>query len=83
MKLILFIAIYFIGLIICTIIFPKIFPYKEDNWEVIHGYVIKEDKYSYEIDIKSMIALWPIVICFMIILLPIKLIDIIFEYFHK
>lgn len=68
-------SIYVIGVVASALIFPKVFPYKEGEWEFEGGEAYPIDEVSHKIKIEGMCFLWPLVIAFMVLMLPIKAVE--------
>ena len=75
-------TIYIIGIFICAWAFPKLFPYREGGWEYDCGEIMPIDENIHKIRIEGLVALWPIVIAFCVLLLPAKLITILIDMFY-
>lgn len=67
--------IYFVGVIICAFLFPRLFPYPEGDWKLIDGVLVEKDESQHKIDNSARVMLWPLVVAFMAILTPIVILD--------
>ena len=76
-------VVYIIGIFICALIFPKIFPFKDGDWEYDNGEFFPIDKDLHRINIETMVALWPIFFAFILFLLPMKLITEIVDRYEN
>lgn len=67
--------IYFVGVIICSFLFPRLFPYQEGYWELIDGVFVEKSESQHKIDNSARVMLWPLVVVFMAMLTPIVILD--------
>lgn len=67
--------IYFVGVIICAFLFPRLFPYQEGDWELIDGVLVEKDESQHKIDNSARVMLWPLVVAFIAMLAPIVILD--------
>lgn len=67
--------IYFVGVIICAFLFPRLFPYQEGDWELIDGVLVEKSESQHKIDNSARVMLWPLVAAFMAMLTPIVILD--------
>ena len=68
-------GIYIIGVIASALIFPRVFPYNEGEWEFENGEAYPVDEEGHRIKIEGMCLLWPLVIFLMLLMLPIKSVE--------
>lgn len=67
--------IYFVGVIICSFLFPRLFPYTEGDFELIDGVCVEKSESLHKIDNSARVMLWPLVVAFMAMLTPIVILD--------
>lgn len=57
----------------------KYFPYQEGDYTFEYGEAIEITPEMHDCDAQARAVLWPLCLCFIIVLLPLKLIDIIYN----
>lgn len=62
-------GIYVIGILVSAMIFSKVFPYKEGDFEIIDGEVYPIDEEIHKTNIGGLSIVWPLVVT----LMPFKL----------
>lgn len=67
--------IYFVGVIICSFLFPRLFPYTEGDFELIDGVFVEKSESQHKADNSTRTILWPLVVAFLVILTPIVILD--------
>lgn len=79
--------IYFVGVILAAIVMPKLFPYQEGDWELFGGEAHLIDEEQHKSNNAARVMLWPLCLAVLVILLPIKLLysfcDICYDKFKK
>ena len=69
-------GIYILGVVISALVFPKLFPYEEGEWEILCGEVRPIDEDEHKMNLASMCFIWPLVLAMIIVVvLPIKCIE--------
>lgn len=58
-------GIYVIGILVSAMIFPKVFPYKEGDFEIIDGEVYPIDEEIHKIHIGALSIVWPLAVTLM------------------
>lgn len=67
--------IYFVGVIICSFLFPRLFPYTGGDFEYIDGVLVEKNESQHKADNSARVMLWPLVVAFLVILTPIVILD--------
>lgn len=70
-----FAIIYLVGFIICSFLFPRLFPYTGGDFERIDGVLVKKSESQHKADNSTRAILWPLVVAFLVILTPIVILD--------
>lgn len=78
-----YLIIYIVGVIIASFIIPKVFPYREDLYEIGFNYTLKITEDRHKEDNVCRVLIWPLLVVVFIVLLPIavvgNLVEKIFE----
>lgn len=67
--------IYFVGFIIFSFLFPRLFPYTEGDFEFIDGVCVEKSESQHKADNSTRTILWSLVAAFMAMLTPIVILD--------
>ena len=69
-------GVYIFGVVISALIFPKLFPYEEGEWEILCGEAMPIDEEEHKMNVSAMCFIWPLVLVLIIVIvLPVKLIE--------
>ena len=69
-------GIYILGIVISALVFPKLFPYEEGEWEILCGEAMPIDEEEHKMNLAAMCFIWPLFLALILaIVLPIKLIE--------
>ena len=69
-------GIYILGVVISALIFPKLFPYEEGEWEILCGETMPIDEEEHKMNLASMCFIWPLILAMIIVVvLPVKCIE--------
>ena len=73
-------GIYIIGVVISALVFPRLFPYEEGEWEMICGELMPVSEEEHKMNVSAMCFIWPLIwVLIVIIVLPIKSIECLCE----
>ena len=69
-------GIYILGVVISALVFPKLFPYEEGEWEILCGEAMPIDEEEHKMNLTAMCFIWPLVLAMIIVVvLPVKCIE--------
>ena len=69
-------GIYILGVVISALVFPKLFPYEEGEWEILCGEARPIDEEEHKMNLASMCFIWPLSLAMVIVVvLPVKCIE--------
>ena len=69
-------SIYILGIVISALVFPKLFPYEEGEWEIICGEAMPIDEDEHKMNVATMCFIWPLILALILVIaLPVKLIE--------
>lgn len=76
---IILIAIYIVGIIVWMKIEKKYFPYEEGDYTIEFDGAHEITPEIYDSNVQARAIIWPLCLCLIIVLLPFKLINIIYN----
>ena len=74
-----YLILYIVGAFIASFIIPKVFPYREDMYEIGFNYTLKITKDKHRIDNVCRVLIWPLIVVVVIVLLPVAVVGNIIE----
>ena len=69
-------SIYILGVVIRALVFPKLFPYEEGEWEILCGEAMPIDEEEHKMNLAAMCIIWPLILAMVIVVvLPVKCVE--------